>query len=60
MTTANLEYDLIRLEQRHKFLDENIAKGYSNYLSDESLGKMKQEKLYVKRQIESIKHNLGT
>lgn len=59
MTTATLEYDLTRLEQRHRFLDETIKKAYSTYLSDEHLSKMKQEKLYVKRQIDSIKNRVG-
>ena len=50
---------LTELEQRHKLLDENIKRGYTNYLDDTHLGKMKQEKLFVKRQIEQIKTELG-
>jgi hypothetical protein len=50
---------LTALEQRHKQLDENIKRGYTSYLDDAHLGKMKQEKLFVKRQIEQIKTELG-
>ena len=54
-----LSEQLTELEQRHKLLDENIKRGYTNYLDDTHLGKMKQEKLFVKRQIEQIKTELG-
>lgn len=45
---------LFDLEQRHKELDENIAWGYSFYLDDGNMKKMKYEKLLVKREIESL------
>ena len=54
-----LEDELTELEQHHKLLDEQIARGYTNYLDDASLGKMKQEKLSIKRSIESIRKKLG-
>jgi hypothetical protein len=47
-----------QLEQRHKQLDESIKNGYTNYLDDVSLSKMKQEKLYVKRQLTELKNNI--
>ena len=53
-----LEDELTELEQHHKLLDENIKRGYTNYMDDASLGKMKQEKLVVKRQIEETKEKL--
>ena len=53
-----LAEQLADLEQRHKQLDENIKRSYTNYLDDAHLGKMKQEKLFVKRQIEKIKLEL--
>lgn len=56
--TEKLEYDLIRLEKRHTMLDTNIARGYTNYLDDVNLHKMKQEKAIVKRQIEETRHRL--
>lgn len=56
--TTQLEYDLNRLEKRHAMLDTNIARGYTNYLDDVHLHKMKQEKAIVKRQIEETRHRL--
>lgn len=44
------------LESRHKELDKNIQRGYSNYIDDSSLTKMKQEKLKIKDQIEKLKN----
>ena len=46
--------DLEELHRRHKELDKLIQKGYTNYLSDESLVKMKQAKLQIKRQIDKL------
>ena len=54
-----LEDELTELEQHHKHHDEQIARGYTNYLDDAMLGKMKQEKLTIKRSIESIRKKLG-
>lgn len=54
-----LENELAELEQIHQRLDENIRRGYTNYLDDASLGKMKQEKLVIKRSIEAIKTKLN-
>ena len=54
-----LEDELNELEQCHRKLDENIKRGYTNYLDDASLGKMKQEKLTIKRSIETIRKQLG-
>lgn len=53
-----LQDRLLSLEMKHRELDENIQKGYSNYLDDTTLGKMKQEKLYIKDQIEKISKKL--
>lgn len=50
--------DLSHLEQlilKHKELDKKIKEGYTNYVADENLTKMKQEKLQLKRQIEEVK-----
>lgn len=54
-----LEDELAELEQHHQRLDENIRRGYTSYMDDASLGKMKQEKLIVKRSIERIRTQLG-
>lgn len=59
MDRIALEDELIKLEQIHSRLDENIKRGYTNYMDDASLGKMKQEKLVIKRSIENIRNQLG-
>jgi len=46
------------LEQQHKSLDEQIKRGHTNYLDDEHLGKMKHEKLGIKRKIVEFKQKL--
>jgi hypothetical protein len=59
MNKIVLEDELSELEQHHRRLDESIKRGYTNYLDDASLGKMKQEKLSIKRSIEAIRKQLG-
>ena len=59
MDRVALEDELRELEQHHRRLDESIKRGYTNYLDDSSLGKMKQEKLVIKRSIENIRTQLG-
>ena len=59
MDRISLEDELTELEQHHQRLDESIRRGYTNYMDDASLGKMKQEKLAIKRTIESIRTQLG-
>ena len=53
--TPEQKQRFISLEARHKELDENIAWGYSFYLDDKDMKKMKFEKLQVKRELESLK-----
>lgn len=60
MDRIALEDELNELEQLHRKLDEQISRGYTNYLDDSCLGKMKQEKLYIKREIENIRTKLAT
>ena len=59
MDRIALEDELTELEQHHSRLDEKIRQGYTNYLDDSSLGKMKQEKLFIKREIENIRKQLS-
>lgn len=59
MERGTLEDELHELELVHRRLDENISRGYTNYLADQNLSKMKQERLHVKREIESIRTKLG-
>ena len=58
--SITLENKLASLEAWHKQLDENIKRGYTNYMDDAGLAKMKQEKAHVRRQIEEIKAKLVT
>lgn len=47
--------DLDQLIARHKELDKLIQEGYTNYVSDASMVKMKQAKLQLKRQIDKLR-----
>jgi len=46
------------LKTKHRELDDQIKKGYTNYLSDTSLTKMKLQKLQLKDQIEKLTKQL--
>ena len=46
------------LKQRHKDLDKKIKEGYSNYLTDKNLNKMKFEKAALKREIAEVEEQL--
>lgn len=59
MSNNKLESHLAELEAHHTLLDKQIKEGYSMYLDDAELSKTKQEKLHIKRQIESIKAQLN-
>lgn len=51
----------LHLEQlilKHKKLDLMIKEGYSNYLDDAHLKKLKQEKLMLKQQIERLQQEI--
>ena len=54
-----LEDELEELEQVHRRLDNQIERGYTNYMDDADLSKIKQQKLIVKRNIENIRKKLG-
>lgn len=55
MDADKLQHHIAQLEEKHQLLKQQIADGYSHYLDDVHLGKMKLEKLIVKRQLkESI------
>ena len=58
MDKAKLESHLAALVERHKLIDENIERGYTNYMDDAGLSKMKQEKAHVRRQIEDTREKL--
>jgi hypothetical protein len=46
-----LQHHLKHLEERHSELEKKIKEGYSHYLDDMHLGKIKHEKLGIKRDI---------
>jgi hypothetical protein len=51
MDRTKLEHHLKHLEERHAELEKKIKEGYSHYLDDAHLGKIKHEKLGIKRDI---------
>ena len=51
MDADKLQHHIAQLEEKHQLLKQQIAEGYSHYLDDVHLGKMKLEKLIVKRQL---------
>lgn len=55
---VTLELELKELQEYHKKLDESIVRGYTNYIADDSLIKMKQEKLLIKRRIVELEAKL--
>lgn len=58
MSNGELSH-LEELELRHRELDKQIKEGYTNYLDDSSLNKMKMEKAHIKRVIEDIKRKVA-
>ena len=55
MNKEKLQHHLKHLEERHAELEKKIKDGYSHYLDDEHLSKIKHEKLGVKRDITETK-----
>ena len=51
MNKEKLQHHLKHLEERHSELEKKIKDGYSHYLDDMHLGKIKHEKLGIKRDI---------
>ena len=46
------------LKIKHKDLDKQCSLGYSNYLNDSDLNKMKMEKAHVKAEIQQLEQEL--
>jgi hypothetical protein len=59
MNKEKLEHHLKHLQERHTQLEKKIKDGYSHYLDDEHLGKIKHEKLGIKREITQIEKQLA-
>ena len=58
MNKEKLQHHLKHLENRHAELEKKIKDGYSHYLDDIHLGKIKHEKLGVKREITKTEKQL--
>ena len=59
MDNKELESYLDQLITRHGELERKIEEGYSHYIADNHLNKMKQERLMVKRQIVELQEKLN-
>ena len=59
MNKEKLQHHLKHLEERHAELEKKITDGYTHYLDDEHLSKIKHEKLGVKRDIEKTLKQLA-
>jgi len=46
------------LKNKHRDMDKQCSLGYSNYLNDTDLNKMKMEKARVKAQIQKLEQEL--
>lgn len=55
---SKLESYLEILKERHTTLDKKIKEGYTNYLTDKGMQKMKFEKAAIKREIEEVEGKL--
>lgn len=55
---SELQSYLEILRERHRDLDKRIAEGYSHYLTDKGMQKMKFEKAAVKREIVEVEEKL--
>lgn len=58
MTKESLEHHIEHLTEVHDKLEKKIVEGYSHYLDDQSLTKIKQEKLHIARELEITKNKL--
>ena len=58
MDADKLPHHIAQLEEKHQLLKQQITDGFTHYLDNVHLGKMKLEKLIVKRQLEEAKTKL--
>jgi len=56
MNTEKLLQHIRTLEEEHLILDSQIKEGYSQFVNDADLSKLKYHKLQIKREIETLKH----
>ena len=59
MNREKLQHHLKHLQERHTELEKKINDGYTHYLDDVHLSKIKHEKLGVKRDIEKTLKQLA-
>jgi hypothetical protein len=60
MNKEKLEHHIKHLQERHAELDKKIKDGYTHYLTDKSMQKMKFEKADVKRELDECQTKLKT
>lgn len=58
MDADKLQHHIAQLEEKHRLIKQQITDGFTHYLDDVHLGKMKLEKLIIKRQLEEAKTKL--
>lgn len=58
MNKEKIKHHLAKLQQNHAELDRKIKEGYSHYIDDEHLQKMKFEKAATKREIVEFEDKL--
>lgn len=58
MNAEKLQNHLESLKERHRDLDKKIKEGYTNYLTDKGMQKMKFEKASIKREIAEYEQRL--
>ena len=59
MNTEKLLQHIRDLEEEHLILDSQIKKGYSLFVNDADLSKLKYHKLNLKREIETLKQQFN-
>ena len=58
MNREKLQNHLDQLKERHLDLDKKIKEGYTHYLTDKNLNKIKFEKASVKREMSLVEEKL--
>ena len=59
MNTEKLLQHIRDLEEEHLILDSQIKEGYSLFVNDADLSKLKYHKLNLKREIETLKQQFN-
>jgi hypothetical protein len=59
MSKEKLFNHIRNLEEEHLILDSQIKEKHSHFVNDADLNKMKYQKLQLKREIETLKHQFN-